>query len=95
MKLREGYLLRKVAGKNIVVSVGSDVEFNGMLTLNDTGVFFWELLKNDITKEDMLEKVLGEYDVDSQTASEDIDEFLKIIKKFYLSMHIEIIGLNL
>lgn len=80
MKISDGYILRTVAGKNIVVSVGADTNFSGMLTLNDTGVFFWELLKNDITKEDMLEKVLDEYDVDSQTASEDIDEFLNKLR---------------
>ena len=80
MKLREGYLLRKVAGKNIVVSVGSDVEFNGMLTLNDTGVFFWELLKNDTTKEEMLAKILEEYDVSQDEASQDLDDFLNKLK---------------
>ncbi len=76
MKISEGYLLRTVAGKNIVVSVGSDVNFNGMLTLNDTGVFFWNLLQNDITKEEMLEAVLKEYDVSKDVASKDIDEFI-------------------
>lgn len=81
MKLREGYLLRKVAGKNIVVSVGSDVEFNGMLTLNDTGVFFWELLKNDTTKEEMLAKILEEYDVSEDEASSDLDDFLTKLKE--------------
>lgn len=81
MKLREGYLLRKVAGKNIVVSVGSDVEFNGMLTLNDTGVFFWEILKNDTTKEEMLAKILEEYDVSEDEASGDLDDFLTKLKE--------------
>ena len=76
MKISDGYLLRTVAGKNIVVSVGADVNFNGMLTLNDTGVFFWNLLQNDITKEEMLEAVLKEYDVSKDEASKDIDEFI-------------------
>lgn len=77
MKISEGYLLRNVAGKNIVVSVGSNVSFNGMLTLNDTGVFFWNLLQNDISKEELLEKVLKEYDVSREEASKDIDEFIE------------------
>ena len=76
MKISEGYLLRTVAGKNIVVSVGADVNFNGMLTLNDTGVFFWNLLQNDITKEEMLQAVLKDYDVSADEASKDIDEFI-------------------
>lgn len=76
MKICDGYILRTVAGKNIVVSVGADVNFSGMLTLNDTGVFFWNLLKKNTTKEAMLEAVLKEYDVDREIASADIDEFL-------------------
>ena len=80
MKISEGYLLRTVAGKNIVVSIGSDVNFNGMLTLNDTGVFFWNLLQKDTTKEEMLEAVLKEYDVSSEIASQDIDSFIQKLK---------------
>ncbi len=81
MKICEGYILRSVAGKNIVVSVGAATQFSGMLTLNDTGVFFWELLQNDTTKEKMLETVLSEYDVDAETASKDIDEFLAKLRE--------------
>ena len=77
MKISEGYLLRNVAGKNLVVSVGSEAAFNGMLTLNDTGVFFWNLLQEDTTKEKILSRVLEEYDVSEEEASEDIDEFIK------------------
>ncbi len=80
MKISEGYLLRTVAGKNIVVSIGSDVNFNGMLTLNDTGVFFWNLLQKDTTKEEILEAVLKEYDVSSEIASQDIDSFIQKLK---------------
>ena len=76
MKLCEGYILRTVAGKNIVVSVSADTNFSGMLTLNDTSVFLWNLLKEDTTKDAMLEAVLKEYDVDKEIASADIDEFL-------------------
>ena len=80
MKISKCYLLRTVAGKNIVVSIGDDVNFNGMLTLNDTGVFFWNLLQNDITKEEMLEAVLQEYDVSSNIALQDIENFVKKLK---------------
>ena len=76
MKICDGYILRTVAGKNIVVSVGNETAFSGMLTLNDTGVFFWNLLQKDTTKEEMISAVTAEYDVDEKTVSEDIDEFL-------------------
>lgn len=80
MKIREGYLLRTVAGKNIVVSVGSEVDFNGMLTLNDTGVFLWELLRENTTKENLLSSLLSEYDVSEEEAKEDIDSFISKLK---------------
>lgn len=80
MKIRDGYLLRSVAGKNIVVSVGAQLDFNGMLTLNDTGVFFWNLLSKGVTKEEMLDALLKEYDVSAEDASKDIDEFIGKLK---------------
>ncbi len=76
MKISNGYILRTVAGKNLVVSVSAEASFSGMLTLNDTGVFFWNLLQKDTTKEEMISAITAEYDVDEKTVSEDIDEFL-------------------
>ena len=81
MKVSNGFLLKTVAGKNIVVSVGSEVNFNGMLTLNDTGVFLWKNLQKDITKEELLEKMLKEYDVSEAVASADIDSFLSKLRE--------------
>ena len=81
MKIRDGYLLRTVAGKNIVVSVGSNVEFSGMLTLNETGVFYWEMLQKGSSKEEMLSAVLSEYDVSEDEASADLESFLKKLEE--------------
>ena len=80
MKICDGYIVSSVAGKNIVVSVGADTNFSGMLTINDTGLFFWNLLLEDTTEEKMLEAVLSEYDIDEETAREDIGEFLKKLR---------------
>ena len=80
MKIRDGFIMRNVAGKNIVVSVGAEINFSGMLTLNDTGVFFWGLLAKGTDKDKMLAAVMAEYDVDKDTASADIDNFIKKLK---------------
>ena len=43
MKIKEDYLLRKVAECYVVVPVGkATVDFNGMMNLNETGAFLWE-----------------------------------------------------
>ena len=81
MKIANGFLLKTVAGKNIVVSVGAEVNFNGMLTLNDTGVYLWNLLQSDTTKEEILNKMLEEYDVSEEIASKDIDAFIEKLRQ--------------
>ena len=69
MKIKEGYLLREVAGSNIVVPVGSgNMDFSGVITLNEVGSFIWKQLEKDATKEDILNNLLDEYDVDKATA---------------------------
>lgn len=77
MKIKNGYLLRQVAGANIVVPVGEkSIDFSGVITLNDVGAFLWKKLEADLTKEELLAKLLAEYDVEENIAKADIDEFI-------------------
>ena len=42
MKIKEGFLIRKVGEQAVVVSVGDATNiFNGMIRLNATGEFLW------------------------------------------------------
>lgn len=41
MKIKSGFAKRNIAGSEIVVPVGNKaMEFNGMITLNESGGFF-------------------------------------------------------
>lgn len=81
MKIKDGFILRQVAGSYIVIGVGGDsVDFNGMITVNETGAFLWEKLAGGISREDLLRAMLDEYEVDEATAKEDIAEFLKLLE---------------
>lgn len=78
MKIKDGFLLREVAGNTIVVPVGDDaVSFNGVITINETGKFLWELLDKGIEKEELLAKFLEEYQVSKEDAKEDIRAFIQ------------------
>ncbi len=77
MRIKDGFILRQVAGNYIVIGVGDEaVDFNGMITVNETGAFLWSVLEKGATKEDMLTALMAEYDVDEETAKKDITEFL-------------------
>ena len=78
MKIKDNFLLRKVADSYVVVPVGKlTLDFNGIINLNETGAFLFELLQEGAEKEDLLRKMLEEYDVTPEKAAADIDVFLK------------------
>ena len=82
MKIKKGFMLRSVGGRNIVVAVGSAAaEFNGMITLNDSGAFLWKLLAKGSTYDELVLAMLAEYDVSEETAKKDIDVFLENVRK--------------
>lgn len=77
MKIKDTFVLSEIGGSFIVIPTGSDtVDLNGMITLNETGNFMWNKLKDDITKDELIDEFLKEYDVDRETVSQDIDEFI-------------------
>lgn len=79
MKLAQGFLLREVAGQNIVIPAG-DMDLNAMITLNETGAFLWKLLENETDESVLIEALLSEYDVDEVTAQKAVAAFVQKLK---------------
>ena len=78
MKIKEGYILKEIAGSFIVVAVGSAaLDFNGVITLNETGAFLWKVLSEGKDEAELITAMMGEYEIDEQTAKADIAAFLK------------------
>ena len=78
IKTKKGFMLRSVAGRNVVVAVGqASVDFNGLITLNDTGAYIWKKLADGITYDELVKDMLEEYDADEAAIREGIDAFLK------------------
>ena len=81
MKIKKGFAKRKIAGSIVVVPVGNTIkEFNGMITLNESGSFFWDCFMNDITAEQAVDMVTNEYEVDQETAKKDVEKFIKLLE---------------
>lgn len=77
MKIKQGFVLRQVADATIVVPAGkAALDFNGMITLNDTAAFLWKLLEEETDEEALLKAMLAEYDVGEETARSGIAKFL-------------------
>ncbi|MBQ7810652.1 MAG: PqqD family protein [Clostridia bacterium] len=82
MKIKENYMLRKVADCYVVVPIGAAVaEFNGMINLNEVGAFLWRQLESDTTPEAVLAAMLEEYEVAEDIAKADLDKFINELQE--------------
>ncbi len=78
MKIKSGFVLEKVGGGYLAVAVGARAkDFSGLVRMNGTGAFLWNLLvENDMTRDELIEKVLSEYDgVSAEQVSKDVTAF--------------------
>ncbi len=81
MKIKKGFLMREVAGENVVIAVGeAAIQFKGMIRLNPTGAFLWKLLETDTDEAAMVDAMLDAYETDKETAEKDIRAFIDAIR---------------
>ena len=81
MKLKDGFILREVAGQTVVLPVGGDLDLNMMITLNETGAFLWKQLENENDEAGLVTALLAEYDVDETTAKNAVEGFVAKLNK--------------
>ena len=81
MRVKKGFVLREIADTIVVVPTGDLLEeFKGLINLNSTGKFIWELLQKDITLEEIADKFAEEYKVDKDRAMKNTEKFVQSLK---------------
>lgn len=79
-KIKEGFIIKNISDEYVVIPTGKGmVDFKLMLTLNETGAWMWERLHKGISKKQLLEDLLSEFDADESTALSDIEEFINVL----------------
>ena len=64
--------MRKLGTEHIVLAEGANlVNFNKMISFNESAAYLWENLQGEFTVEDLSKLLTQKYDVDSQTALAD------------------------
>ena len=87
MKIRYDFTVREIAGECILVPMGAGaLEFSGMMTTNDVGAFMVEKLGQDISKEELVQAVIDEFEIDKATVMVDVEDFLEQLKRMNLLM---------
>lgn len=80
MKRNDSYTLKKLAGVPYLLPYGQmQADFKRGMQLNETGAFFWEILEQEHTRDELLSKCAENYnatDADLPLLKKDIDQFL-------------------
>ena len=74
MKLKPDFQIVQMVDDYMLVPAGDEIDsFNGTVILNEVSAFLLEQLKEDLEKEDLVERLVEEFDVDPATARADVD----------------------
>lgn len=82
MKLKDGLILREVAGQYVIVPTGKRVqEVTNIVYISSSAAYLWEYMKDhEFEKEDLVKRIMQHYTgVTEEKAAEDVEKFLKIL----------------
>lgn len=78
MKIKKEVVVRCVAGEYMLIPIGDAItDYNGLFVITESGMLLWDLIKNGAEKDELVSALMKEYGIDSKTAAEDINEFIK------------------
>lgn len=75
MKLKEGFVTHEMGGEQIMVATGS-ANFAGLVRSNPTAAFIVDCLKEETTREQIIEKMLAKYDATPEVIGTDVDKIV-------------------
>ena len=82
MKIKQGFVVRKVGDSHVVVPVGElSKNFHGMITLNETAKFLWDYFQEEHTPDEALAMFLETYEVEEDVAKADIKAFIETLAR--------------
>ena len=78
VKIKDGFMLKNIMDEYIVMPVGDNIsKYDGTVVLNEVSAFVFDLMKNPVSKEDIVSAILNEFDVDEETVRRDLDMTLE------------------
>lgn len=78
MRIKDGFVLREVAGQAVVIAVGeASKAFHGMINLNNTGKVIWQEIENGLSEDEIVDNLLEKYDADVETVKCDVKSMIQ------------------
>ena len=82
MRIKKGFVLREVAGQNMVIATGeASKDFHGMIKLNATGADVWKDIEKGLSKEEIAQRIVDNYeDIEMEEALLKVEKFLNTLQ---------------
>ena len=85
MRIKQGFVVREIAGEYILIPVGETaLQIRGMISLSESGYLIYQKLQEDCEKADLIQAVLNEYEVERPVAEADVEDFLDQLRRLDL-----------
>ena len=86
MKIKKDYVIKQIGKELVIVPIKDEaIRFNGIITVNKTGAFLFEQLqKEDLNEEQLVQRILENYEAEEKVVRKDIFDFIKISKEHQL-----------
>lgn len=82
MRVVSGFIIRQIAGETVAIPSGDSAHrLSGLIALNDSGRFLFELLQSDQTEDSLIQALLENFEVDSHTAQQDVTDFISMLRE--------------
>lgn len=82
MKIKDGYILKDVAGSKIVIATGAQrLNFNGVITFNDVGAEVFNMLNGENSLEDIVAKISADYNAPIEVVRADVEKLIEKMRK--------------
>ena len=81
MRIEKNVILREIAGEYILIPTGSmALKYTGVFAVSELGVAIWNLLQQGKEEDEIVDSLLEEYEVDKETLTSDVKEFLQSLR---------------
>ena len=79
LKIKDYFVMQSIGDEYIVVPIAIEADnLNGVIRLNKTGAYIWDLLtKENMSESELIEAITKSYPVTKSDAQKDLQSFLK------------------
>ena len=76
---------RRTGNEYVLVPIANNIaDMNSVYTLNETGAFIWDHINGERSVAELIDAVTTEYDIDDETAKEDVFSFIDNMSKYLI-----------